>query len=307
MTQVVKTHVAQFGLLTDSVPKAVQRSVPLRSVPSRCREYPAAVSFKPFKDISGRLREPDRPGTRLAVAQKQVALAIVGPAQGHDFALAAPGEQKKANDRDLKRTPGGMGRQPLRQPADLVIGQETLASLPAVPPDAAAGVGPLGPKAHPFRLPHDDGKHRHGPVGGDRCRAERSEPVPDLPRVDVGDRAAGEMRQQLAPQIAAVRTERSRLPDPLVTLEHGLGDGLEAGLAGPRRRALASPDCREYPGCVRPRINGVRGRGVADDLPNAFYSVLTMDEVALAARGQHPHAEAFQLAVADIVGGPARP
>ena len=45
-----------------------------------------------------------------------------------------------------------MGRQPLRQPADLVIGQETLASLPAVPPDAAAGVGPLGPKAHPFRL-----------------------------------------------------------------------------------------------------------------------------------------------------------
>ena len=41
---------------------------------------------------------------------------------------------------------------------------------------------------------------------------------------------------------------------------------------------------------------------IADVLPDALPAVLAMDEVALLARRQHPQAEAFQFAVADVVG-----
>ena len=81
-----------------------------------------------------------------------------------------------------------MGRQPRRQTAHLLVRQETRSPLAAIAPDAQAGVGALRAKAHGFGLPHDDGEHRHGPVGGDWGRAERGEPVADIPPIDVGDR-----------------------------------------------------------------------------------------------------------------------
>ena len=44
--------------------------------------------------------------------------------------------------------------------------------------------------------------------------------------------------------------------------------------------------------------------GVADGLPDAFTVALDMDEPGPAARRPHPDAEAPQVTVADIVGGP---
>ena len=95
-----------------------------------------------------------------------------------------------------------------------------------------AGVGALGAEAHGLGLLHDYGQNRHRPVGGDRGGAERGEPVAHLPAVDIGDLPSRELRQDLLAQIAPVDAKRSRLPEPLVTLEHGLGDGLEEGLFG---------------------------------------------------------------------------
>ena len=109
-----------------------------------------------------------------------MALAVIRPTEGKDLALAASRKQEKADDRNLPWSTVRMGRQRCGQPADLFVGQEALAPLPAVSPDAPAGVGPLGPKAHRFRLPHDDGKHRHGAICRNRRGAQRGEPVPDV-------------------------------------------------------------------------------------------------------------------------------
>ena len=108
-------------------------------------------------------------------------------------------------------------------------------------------------------------------------------------------------------QVAPVDIERSRLPEPSVSLEHGLGDGLEEGLSGIAGRVLAAPDRGERSDRARARFVQAHGRGVAEDLPDAFSSMLGVDEEAFAPGGQHADAEASELAVADIVGGPARP
>ena len=68
----------------------------------------------------------------------------------------------------------------LRQAADLLVGQEPLAALAAVSPDALARVGVLGPEAHRLGLAHDDGEDGQGPVGGGRS------PPPGVPRNGAG-------------------------------------------------------------------------------------------------------------------------
>ena len=103
-----------------------------------------------------------------------------------------------------------MRRQRCGQAADLLVRQEPLAPLAAVSADATAGVGALGAEAHGFRLPHDDGEHRHGPIGGDRGGAQGGEPVSDIPTVDVGDLPSPEAGQDLVLQVAPVDIQRSR-------------------------------------------------------------------------------------------------
>ena len=196
-----------------------------------------------------------------------------------------------------------MGGQRCGQAADLVIGQEAFASLAAVAPDAAAGVGALGPKAHCFRLPHDDGEHRHGAIGGGWGCPQRGEPVADLPAVDVGDRPSRELRQDLLAQIAPVHIERSRLPDPLVALEHCLGDSLEEGFSGIAGRILSTPDRGKYRAGARARFADTDGIGVPDDLPDALPAMLAVDEEAFTAGGQDADAEALEIAIAGVVCG----
>ena len=201
---------------------------PVRSSPSRM--------FRAGRD-SQTVRGPS-----LAVAEEEVTLAVVGPAECQDLALAASRQQEEPDDGDLLRTPICVGRQSRGQAAYLLVGQEARASLAAVASDAQAGVGALGPKTHGFRLPQDDGEHRHGAVGGDRGRAQRCEPVPDVPAVDVGDLSSLEAGQDLVLQVAPVDIERSRLPEPPVSFENGLGDGLEEGLGGIAGRVLSTSD-----------------------------------------------------------------
>ena len=207
----------------------------------------------------------------------------------------------------MKRLSFGVGRQCCGQAADLVVGQEALPPFPAIAPDAPAGVGALGTKAHRFRLSHDDGEHRHGAIGRDRGGAERGEPVADLPAVDIGNRASREARQDLVAQVAPVHLKCSRLPDPLVAFEHGLGDGHEEGFAGAMRRTLSLPDrCQHRAGAAR-RLTDAHGVGIPDDLPDALAAMLAVDEEPLAARGQDADAEAGELAVAGVVCGFAGP
>ena len=207
-----------------------------------------------------------------------MAFPVVGPAERQDLALAASREQEEADDGGLLRIPLGMGRQPLGQPANLLVGQEPLAPLPAIAPDAAAGVGPLRAKAHRFRLLHDDGEDRHGPVGRDRRRAQGGEPVSDVLPVDLVDRATGEVRQDLLAQIAPVHIGGPWLPDPFVSLEHGLGNGLQQRLVGPERYGPAPADRGHHLGGAGPRLADGHGRGIANNLPDALSSMLAMDE-----------------------------
>ena len=111
MTKIVKTNVAQVRLGPDAGPEMVEPSSTLRpSGPGR-REDPAAGPFDAVEDVPCRAGEPDGSGPRLAVAQKEPAFPVVGPAQCQDLALAASGEEKKAHERDLERMPAGMGGQ----------------------------------------------------------------------------------------------------------------------------------------------------------------------------------------------------
>ena len=118
------------------------------------------------------------------------------------------------------------------------------------------------------------------------------------------DRASGEARQELVPEITPVYLEGARLPAPPVSFEHGLGDRLEQGSRrawGARaRRAGSRPAYRRRASVLSLTFQFI---GVAEDLPDALAAVLAVDEEALAARGQHPDAEALQLAVANIVRG----
>ena len=307
MAEIVEAHVTETDLCADPEPEVVQPVIPAGPVSFRGRKYPVARSIDCIENLPNRLREPDRSRTRLAIAQEEMAFAVVGPSQRQDLPLAAARQQKKADDGGLVWPTIGMRGQRCGQSEEFFVGQETLAPLPAVPSDAPAGVRALGSKTHRLGLPHDDGKHRHGPVGRDRRGAQGGEPVPDLLPVDVGDRAAGEARQDLVAQIAAVHVKGPCLPDPFVMLEHGVGDGVEERLLGMARRVLAPPDRgkhRDREGACLPEFHGP---GVADDLPDAFAAMLAMDEEAFPARGQHPDAETPELAVADVVGGLAGP
>ena len=99
-----------------------------------------------------------------------MSLAVVGPMERQDFALAAARQQQEADGGGLKRPAVFIRGESCGQSTKLVVGQESLAPLAAVASDALAGVGALEPKAHGFRFPHDDGEHRHGPVGGGHCQ-----------------------------------------------------------------------------------------------------------------------------------------
>ena len=120
------------------------------------------------------------------------------------------------------------------------------------------------------------------------------EPVSDVLPVDLVDRATGEVRQDLLAQIAPVHIGGPWLPDPFVSLEHGLGDGLQQRLVGPERYGPAPADRGHHLGGAGPRLADAHGRGIANNLPDALSSMLAMDEKPFTVGGQHPDAEALR-------------
>ena len=161
VTEIVEAHAAQPGFGTNRVPEPFEPALVPRPFAARRREHPLPGPVQPVENVPGRLRQPDGAGPSLAVAEEEVTLAVVGPAERQDLALAASRQQEEPDDGDLLRTPICVGRQSRGQAAYLLVGQEARASLAAVASDAQAGVGALGPKTHGFRLPQDDGEHRH--------------------------------------------------------------------------------------------------------------------------------------------------
>ena len=302
MAEVVETNIPKIRLGAEPSPEVVQPDVRRRASRPARGKHPAAVPFQPIEHPAGGLGQPDgsRPG--FAVAEEQVPLAVVRPAERQDLTLAASGEKEKAHDRHLLRMPPLVGRQSRREAADLIVRQEALAPFAAVAPEAQTGIGALRPESHRLGLAHDDGEHRHRPVGRHRRGAQRGEPVGNVLPVDIGDLAPREMGQKLVPEIAPVDIEGSRLPDALVTLERGLRDSLEEGLSRLAWQLLPEVDRGDDFHRPRARLAYIHGCGVAHDLPDAFATVLAMDEEALASGGQDAEAEAAQLAVTDIVG-----
>ena len=126
--------------------------------------------------------------------------------------------------------------------------------------------------------------------------------------VDVGDLPSLEAGQDLVLQVAPVDIERSRLPEPSVPLEHGLGDGLEEGLGGIAGRVLSTPDRGERSDRALDRASSTL---MAAASPTIFQTrsprCWQWTKKRLRPEGRTRTPKPPELAVADIVGGPARP
>ena len=69
-----------------------------------------------------------------------MSLAVVGPMERQDLALAAARQQQEADGGGLKRPAVFIRGESCGQSTELVVGQESLAPLAAVASDALAGV-----------------------------------------------------------------------------------------------------------------------------------------------------------------------
>ena len=112
--QIVKAHAAQVRFRTDPAPEPVQPLRAPRAVPLRGLKDPWAGSLQCIENAPGRLRQPHGSGACLAVAEEQMALAVIRPAQRQDLALAASRKQEKADDRNLPWSTVRMGPTALR-------------------------------------------------------------------------------------------------------------------------------------------------------------------------------------------------
>ena len=233
--EVVKPDVGDIRFRADHVPDTVEPRGAPRPPRARAREDPCARPVQRVQNPPRRGRQPHRAGTDLAVPQEQMPRPVVGPAERQNLALAAAGQQKEADDRDLMREPIRVLRQNRRQEAELPVGEKPLAALAAIAADTPARVGALGPKPHRLGFAHNDREHRHRTIRRDRRRTQRGEPVSDVPRVDLRDGCPRETGQDLVLEVAPVHLKSAWLPGPLVPGEHGSGDGLEERLLRPGR------------------------------------------------------------------------
>ena len=232
-----------------------------------------------------------------------MSLAVVGPMERQDFALAAARQPAGGGWRRPEEASGLHTRRELRS----VDGARRRTGSALAP--CGGGVGcPCRGWSPPSRRPmasaslmmtESTGMERSAAAGVARREANQ---LATSRRSMSAICRPGEVRQDLSAQIAPVHLERCRLPDPFVAPEHGLGDGLEERVRGVAGRLLAPADRGENRGCAEPRPDDGHGPGVADDLPNAFPAMLAVYEETFAAGGQHPDAKAPELAVPDVVG-----
>ena len=122
VAEVVKANAAQPGFGTNRIPEPFDPAFVPRPLAARRREHPPSGSVQPVENVPGGLRQPDGAGPSLAVAKEEVTLAVVGPAERQDLALAASRQQEEPDDGDLLRTPICVGRQSRGQAAYLLVG-----------------------------------------------------------------------------------------------------------------------------------------------------------------------------------------
>ena len=114
--------------------------------------------------------------------------------------------------------------------------------------------------------------------------------------------------QYLPSEVGPVHVQGARLPAAAVSGEDLLGDGLEEGASGVRRRGLPTvaqrAEHRPGPGL---RLGLDDHRRVAFSLPNPFAAVLAADELASGAGGHDPHAVPLEPRVPDFAYLAAEP
>ena len=170
MAEIVKPDIFQPRLGAQHPPEAVEPRRAERPVPARGREDPAGLTFERTENPSGGIRQPDGSGPGLRITQEEVAVPVVGPAERHDLALAAAGEQQETDGSDFQGPVLRVAGQRPCQSAHLILGQKALAPLAAIAPDVSTRVGALRPQPHRLGFPHNQGKDRHRPVGSRRRR-----------------------------------------------------------------------------------------------------------------------------------------
>ena len=94
MPRVVKRNVVKTGFASQPVPEMVHRLRRQGRAGGAGREDPASPPGQSVEDPAGRGGQPDRARPGLGIAQEQLALAVVGPLEGEDFALATTRQQQ---------------------------------------------------------------------------------------------------------------------------------------------------------------------------------------------------------------------
>ncbi len=260
------------------------------------------VARQGVENLSRVGRQPDRAGTGLAVAKVQIAFTIVGPFKRQDLRLPASGQKKQAHNRRLRGIQELVAVKHLAEPPHLVRRQEPFAPLPAIAPDARAGIAPLRTVAVTLSLAHDHRKNRRRPVCRDRRGMERSEPLPYVFCRDAGYLTPPEPRQDLVLEVAEVDLQRTGFPVPGVAAENLVCHGLEQCLVRLSGNVVATVAlCSENAPCTVPCPGQRHGIGIADALPGSVATDLRVEEVVFASRRQYADSKSPEHAIADIM------
>ena len=101
MPEVTDANILEPGRLADPPPRLLQ----VREMRALCGPGDdlgvALDTLRPGQNLQRWAVEGDCLGTRLRIAEKKVTLAVVGPAERQDLALAASRQQEKSDNGDL--------------------------------------------------------------------------------------------------------------------------------------------------------------------------------------------------------------
>ena len=178
---------------------------------------------------------------------------VRGPFERGELALAAPGQEQQPDEGDVHRPVLLVTLKRERKAAKLFAGQEPLAALAPVAPDADAGVAVFGTIAVDLGLAHDDGEDGGGAVRRSGGGVQGGEPALYVGAGDVGDVPSPEPGQYLIAEVGAIDLQRLRFPVPGVVPEDFPGHGLEEGLFGQGGGIAVTPNRGEK---VSPHAGG---------------------------------------------------
>ena len=143
MSKVVQAHVLDPGLPPCQAPEAEMTGLRFCRVPRRWKDKGTPRPRLAGDDGPRRFAQPDRARPGLGFGEPEHIAVDLGPSERQDFALAAAGQQKQADDVGLRSARGPLLDQPVQgpvKPGDLLLRQEP-GHLPArVRPDALAGI-----------------------------------------------------------------------------------------------------------------------------------------------------------------------